>query len=139
MDSMGPEVLETCIDNWKNQLLDTTGRNRALFYRQTRSTLTIHQSPSRVWNDLVEEGALFVNESELGSPVSDIPPVEEDSDDDYPWIDAQDSARKIKTINEITRTFDEERGESITELTELTEGTEGDNQLEGQRRKRVEL
>jgi very-short-patch-repair endonuclease len=114
MDSMGPEVLETCIDNWKNQLLDTTGRNRALFYRQTRSTLTIHQSPSRVWNDLVEEGALFVNESELGSPVSDIPPVEEDSDDDYPWIDAQDSARKIKTINEIARTFDEEQGVHVT-------------------------
>ncbi len=108
MDSMGPEVLEPCIDNWKNQLLDTTGRNRALFYRQTRSTLTIHQSPSKAWNDLVGEGALFANDSELGSPGPDIPPIEEDSDDDYPLSDTQDVARKIKAINDIARTFDEE-------------------------------
>ena len=90
------------------QLLDTTGRNRALFYRQTRSTLAIHQSPSKVWNDLVGEGALFANDSELGSPGPDIPPIEEDSDDDYPLSDTQDVARKIKAINDIARTFDEE-------------------------------
>ena len=90
------------------QLLDTTGRNRALFYRQTRSTLTIHQSPSKAWNDLVGEGALFANDSEFGSPGPDIPPIEEDSDDDYPLSDTQDVARTIKAINDIARTFDEE-------------------------------
>ena len=83
MDSMGPEVLEPCLDNWKNQLLDTTGRNRALFYRQTRSTLALHKSPSKAWNDLVAEGALFVTDSELASSGTDITPTEEDSDDDY--------------------------------------------------------
>ena len=108
MDSMGAEVLEPYINDWKNQLLDTTGRNRTLFYRQTRSTWTIHQSPSKAWNDLVGEGALFANDSALESPGPDIPPIEEDSDDDYPLSDTQDAARKIEAINDITRTFDEE-------------------------------
>ena len=54
------------------------------------------------------EGALFANDSKLGSPGPDIPPIEEDSDDDYPLSDTQDVARKIKAINDIARTFDEE-------------------------------
>ena len=53
-------------------------------------------------------GALFANDSELGSPGPDILPIEEDSDDDCPLSDTQDAAQKIKTINDIARTFDEE-------------------------------
>ena len=43
---------------------------------------------------------------ELGSPMRDIPLIEEDSDDDYPLNDTRDAAWEIKAINDIARTFE---------------------------------
>ena len=65
MSSKDTDIIGPCIEKWKTQLLDITGRNRAVFYRPTRSTLTIHRDPSSVWNDIVGEGSLTLDEATL--------------------------------------------------------------------------
>ena len=48
------------------------------------------------------------NDSKIGPPWLDIPPIGEGSDDDYPLSDTLDASRKIKPINDISRTFNED-------------------------------
>ena len=48
------------------------------------------------------------NDSKIGPPWLDIPPIEEGSDDDYPLSDTLDASRKIEPINDISRTFNED-------------------------------
>lgn len=105
MSSTDTDVIGPCIEKWKSQLLDITGRNRALFYRPTRSTLTIHRDPSSVWNDIVEEGALTLDEASLV-------PAEDDEDKASNML--EDAIRRSKAIAEIARTFNDEQGVHVT-------------------------
>lgn len=86
-------------------MLDLSGRNRALFYRPTRSTLTIHRDPDSVWNDIAGEGTLTLDEASL-IPTQD--------DEEKTSTILEDALRRSKAIAEIARTFIDEQGVHVT-------------------------
>lgn len=105
MSSSDKEIIEPCIEKWKSQLLDITARNRALFYRPTRSTLTVHREPSSVWNGIVQEGAIQLDEATL---------VPADVTEEMASTTLEDAIRRSKAIAEIARAFSDEQGVHVT-------------------------
>ena len=105
MNSSDNNFISPCIEKWKSQLLDLSARNRALFYRPTRTTLTIHSDPDAVWNDIVGEGSLTLSEASLV-------PVEDDEEKASSVF--EDALRRSKAIAEIARTFNDEQGVHVT-------------------------
>lgn len=108
MTAIENNFIGPCVEKWKSQLLDLSARNRALFYRPTRTTLTIHYDPASVWNDIVGEGVLDLNDSNL-VPVND----SEGNEEQIANV-LNDALRRSKSISDIARTFIDEQGVHVT-------------------------
>jgi hypothetical protein len=108
MQPTNPDPLDLCVDKWKRQLLDLSGRNRALFYRPTRTTLTIHGSPKSVWNDIVGEGTLALDDANL------FPTDYVEEEEERAAAALNDVQRRSKAIADIARTFIDEQGVHVT-------------------------
>lgn len=93
--------LSGCIDKWRKQLLDLTGRNRMLFYRPSRASLRVHRDEARIWTDLLEEGEVELDEEAL------VPPSTPQS---VAARQLEDADRRIKRLVDISRTFLDEQG-----------------------------
>ena len=94
-----------CIDKWGRQLLDLTGRNRMLYYRPSRASLSIHHDEPHVWDELVEEGEVELDESNL-VPSSSSPTTTAGQ--------LEDADRRIKRLSDLARTFLDEQGIHVT-------------------------
>ena len=90
-----------CIDKWRRQLLDLTGRNRMLQYRPSRATLSIHHDEAHVWDKLVEEGQIELDESSL---------VPSSSSKTMAARQLEDADKRIKRLSDLARTFLDEQG-----------------------------
>ena len=83
----------------------------ARYHRQESSivlpanSLHVHRDPISVWNQIVEEGELTLDESSL---------VPLDADDETVPEEFGDAIRRSKAISEIARTFNEEQGVHVT-------------------------
>ncbi|MFC2071217.1 AAA domain-containing protein [Chloroflexota bacterium] len=90
-----------CIDRWRRQLLDLTGRNRMLYYRKSRATLDIYEKEDAIWKQLQDEGEVLLHEG-LFTPDS----IEEDQKESR----IEEANRRIKRLNDLARTFLDEQG-----------------------------
>lgn len=90
-----------CIDKWRRQLLDLTGRNRMLYYRPSRATLSIHRHEAQVWDELVEEGEIELDESAL---------VPSSTSRTLAARQLEDADKRIKRLADLARTFLDEQG-----------------------------
>jgi len=94
-------TLLACIDRWRRQLLDLTGRNRMLFYRRSRASLEIQHNERFVWEKLNEEALIELDEESL------LP--ESISEKDKPRH-LEEVSKRIKRLSELARTFLDEQG-----------------------------
>jgi len=90
------------VERWKRQLLDLSGRNRALNYRPSRQTLELHTSESDAWMALVEGEGVRVDERVLASAEAATERVREEARDA--------GLRRLKQLGDTNRTFMEEQG-----------------------------
>ncbi|MCK9486082.1 MAG: DUF3320 domain-containing protein [Dehalococcoidia bacterium] len=102
-----PVNVRSHVDRWKRQLLDLSGRNRALNYRPSRQTLEIHAAEPDAWAALVDgDGIRLVEATLVGTPAASTagstPATREAS------YDA--ALRRLKQLGETNRTFMEEQG-----------------------------
>lgn len=98
---MDSDPLPACIDRWRRQLLDLTGRNRMLFYKRSRASLEIQHSESFVWDKLTEEATIELNEKSL---------LPESISTKERSGHLEDTSKRIKRLSEIARTFLDEQG-----------------------------
>ena len=98
-------ITATCIDRWKRHLLDLTGRNRALYYRPARTTVTVFQDPEPTWKALVEDGFINLDRTSLLAPSLN-PDDEARLEEEANW--------RIKGISEVARVFIDEQGVHVT-------------------------
>src|SRR6188508_3269221 len=54
-DTLPPFDVSPTVDRWREKLLDFSARNRALFYRPTQRTVTLHLSERELWRLLSDE------------------------------------------------------------------------------------
>lgn len=82
-------------------MLDLTGRNRMLYYRTSRNTLSVYCSEANVWQKLDEEGEFELDKKVL-VPTS------------TPKTDAarhlEDAHKRIKRLSDLACTFLDEQG-----------------------------
>ena len=95
-------MISECIDRWRRQLLDLTGRNRMLFYRRSRASLEIQHNESFVWDKLNEEEATIELDEESLLPGST-------SEKDKPRH-LEEASKRIKQLSKIASTFLDEQG-----------------------------
>ena len=90
-----------CIDKkWRRQLVDLTGRNRMLYYRASRATLSVHCNEASMWQQLVGEGEIELNDKVLVPAFPEVATVR----------DLEEAHRRIKRLSDLARTFLEEQG-----------------------------
>ena len=58
-------MMRECIDRWRKQLLDLTGRNRMLFYRRSRASIELQRNESLVRERLNEGTPIELDEKWL--------------------------------------------------------------------------
>lgn len=92
------------IERWKRQLLDVSGRNRALFYRTTKQSLTVHEPEQRVWERLVDGGVVDANDPSL------LPPSLDSTDGDAVDEARRDVERRLRSLAGAARTYLDEQG-----------------------------
>jgi very-short-patch-repair endonuclease len=89
------------ISRWKSQLLDLSGRNRIVFYRDSSQTLTLHVAEQAAWNTLVEEDGLSLDSDLLlGAEVQAL----------SAGPDLETANRRLKRLVDVNRSFMEEQG-----------------------------
>jgi len=95
------KAIPECIDRWRRQLLDLTGRNRMLYYRTSRATLTVYCSEASVWQKLVEDGEIELDQKVL-VPTS----VPEGNAERH----FEEARKRVKRLYDLARTFLDEQG-----------------------------
>ncbi len=95
------------VERWKRQLLDLSGRNRALNYRPSRQTLELHSGEQTSWDALVDgDGIRLVEPVLVGTQ-----PAPQGGGNANPREAAHDAAlRRLKQLGDTNRTFMEEQG-----------------------------
>ena len=97
-----PPRLQATVDRWKSQLLDLSGKNRMLYYRETLQTLTLQVSEQSAWIDLVDGDGIPVTESTLVSLKDRAASGRSEA--------REVGERKLRRLSEVNRTFVEEQG-----------------------------
>ncbi len=109
-----PPDLTVRMDRWKSELLDTSGRNRMLFFKDTRQTLKLPLTEQVAWEGLVEgDGIPLVGGEPLDQEDDDVadanvvtPPPSAPSSSSA--VDAL--AKAVRRLADTNRTFVEEQG-----------------------------
>lgn len=116
-----PPELEARLAKWKSQLLDMSGRNRMLFFKDTRQTLRLPISEDAGWERLVEGAGLEVKDASAAEPDSEWEREEPAEQQMLPAITggtasrartrgADDPQKIVKRLADTNRTFVEEQG-----------------------------
>lgn len=91
------------VERWKRQLLDLSGRNRALNYRPSRQTLELHLAEADAWAALVDGDGIRIDDQALVSAQA--------SAAERTREEAREAGvRRLKQLGDTNRTFMEEQG-----------------------------
>ncbi len=116
-----PPELEARLARWKSQLLDMSGRNRMLFFKDTRQTLRLPISEDAGWERLVEGAGLEVKDASPAEPDGEWEREEPGEQQTLPATPAGAASRArargaddpqeiVKRLADTNRTFVEEQG-----------------------------
>lgn len=103
-----PFDVRSYVERWKRQLLDLSGRNRALNYRPSRQTLELQTAEQDAWIALVDgEGIRLTDAALVGPPAGPAAGTGTEATREA----AHDAAlRRLKQLGDTNRTFMEEQG-----------------------------
>src|SRR3954465_9420443 len=95
------------VDRWREKLLDFSARNRALFYRPTQRTITLHLPERELWRLLSEEATslpLDLTDDLLLTAETNQP----DASQDVRVRSLEAAKKRIRGVQSAARTFLEE-------------------------------
>src|SRR6185436_10813195 len=114
-NALPPLDVSPTVDRWREKLLDFSARNRALFYRPTQRTVTLHLPERELWRLLSDEATalpLDLTDDLLFAPETNRP----DTAADARARSLEAAKKRLRGLQGAARTFLEEQGVHVLHL-----------------------